>query len=98
MADSETIAVQVCYALPGSTSMSTLHVHAGSTLAQAIEASGILAQFPELDLAVNRTGIFGKLKTPDTVVREGDRIEIYRALLADPKDARRRRAGQKTKV
>jgi putative ubiquitin-RnfH superfamily antitoxin RatB of RatAB toxin-antitoxin module len=98
MAESETIAVQVCYALPGSTSMSTVHLPAGSSLAQAIEASGILAQFPELDLAVNRTGIFGKLKTPDTVVREGDRVEIYRALLADPKDARRRRAGQKPKV
>jgi hypothetical protein len=52
-------------------------------------------EFPEIDLATNRVGIFGKVKTLDAALREQDRIEIYRPLIADAKDARRRRAAKK---
>jgi len=62
------------------------------TVQQAIEASGILQQFPEIDLAINKIGVFGKLTQPDSELVEGDRVEIYRPLIADPKEARRRRA------
>ncbi len=57
---------------------------------QAIHHSGILKRFPELDLAVHKVGIFGKLVKLDSPVREGDRIEIYRPIIADPKTVRRR--------
>ncbi|MBS1188054.1 MAG: protein RnfH [Burkholderiaceae bacterium] len=90
MADS--IAVQVCYAKPESAIMRQVSVPAGATVEQAIRLSGILPQAPEIDLAHNRTGIFGKLKPLDAPVREHDRVEIYRPLIADPKEARRRRA------
>lgn len=57
---------------------------------QAIHHSGILKRFPELDLTVHKVGIFGKLVKLDSPVKEGDRIEIYRAIIADPKTVRRR--------
>ena len=63
---------------------------------QAIHASGILEQYPSIDLSINKVGIFGKLTKLDTVLRQKDRVEIYRQLLADPKEARRRRAAEKT--
>ncbi|MBS1170144.1 MAG: RnfH family protein [Burkholderiaceae bacterium] len=90
MADS--MAVQVCYAKHDGAILRQVFVPAGATVEQAIRQSGILQQVPEIDLAHNRTGIFGKLKPLDAVVREHDRIEIYRPLIADPKEARRRRA------
>jgi putative ubiquitin-RnfH superfamily antitoxin RatB of RatAB toxin-antitoxin module len=52
----------------------------------------MLEQFPEIDLGLNKVGIFGKLARTDTMLRDRDRVEIYRALIADPKEARRRRA------
>ncbi len=64
----------------------------GTTVGEAIKESGILQQFPEIDLALNKVGIFGKLARIDTLLRDRDRVEIYRALIADPKEARRRRA------
>ena len=97
MAEGPDIEVQVCHAQPSSSFLLTLLVPAGTTIAQAIHASGVLARFPELDLAVNKVGVFGKLKTLETTVREGDRIEIYRALQADPKDSRRRRVSLKSR-
>jgi putative ubiquitin-RnfH superfamily antitoxin RatB of RatAB toxin-antitoxin module len=90
-----TVRVQVCYAPPEQHFLQELHMHAGATIAQAIQDSKVLEQFPHIDLAQQRVGIFGKLKTMDTVVREGDRIEIYRALQADPKETRRRRAAHR---
>ncbi len=70
----------------------SLTVPAGTTLGQALEQSGVLREFPGIDLAVNMVGIYGKKKSLDTVLREHDRIEVYRPLQADPKEARRRRA------
>jgi putative ubiquitin-RnfH superfamily antitoxin RatB of RatAB toxin-antitoxin module len=88
----ELIHVQICHALPQTSYLVDLQLPSGSTIGQAIKASEVLQRFPELDLAVNKVGLSGKLKTLDTLLREGDRIEIYRALQADPKESRRHRA------
>lgn len=94
-AGSGRIAIQLCYARPGLQILQTVNLRPGSTIAQAIEQSGIMQQVPELDLSTCKVGIFSKLKPMDSVLREGDRVEIYRPLLADPKIARRQRAEQK---
>ena len=86
------IRIQVCYATPASQPLRTLTVAQGTTLHEAIKRSGLLEEFNEIDLSCCRVGIFGKLKTLDTVVRDRDRIEIYRPLIADPMDSRRKRA------
>ncbi|WP_043439640.1 RnfH family protein [Cupriavidus sp. HPC(L)] len=86
-----TVRVAVCHAKPDTVFLKEIELPAGATIAAAIEASGVLSAHPELDPATLRVGIFGKLKTLETVVREGDRIELYRPLVADPKTARRRR-------
>ena len=97
MADA--LRVQVCHALPDDAYLETLSMPADSTIAQTLKASGLGARFPALLPAVERgeakVGIFGKVKTPDTLLRDGDRIEVYRPLLADPKETRRRRAKHK---
>jgi putative ubiquitin-RnfH superfamily antitoxin RatB of RatAB toxin-antitoxin module len=64
------------------------------TAKQAIEVSGILERFPEIDLKTNKIGIFGKVAKLDTLLTEGDRVEIYRPLIADPKEARKKRAAE----
>jgi putative ubiquitin-RnfH superfamily antitoxin RatB of RatAB toxin-antitoxin module len=64
------------------------------TVEQAIEQSSILQRFPEIDLKVNKTGIFGKASKLDALLNEGDRVEIYRPLIADPKEARKKRAAE----
>ena len=87
--------ISVCYATPDDVFLTTLEVRQGTTIAGAIEASGVLTRFPEIDLARNKVGLFGKLKPKDTIVRDGDRIEIYRPLQADPMESRRRRARHK---
>lgn len=86
------IAVEICYAKPETIYRKALRLPAGATLKAAIEASGVLQAAPEIDLAQCRVGIYGKLKTLDTLLREHDRVEIYRPLIADPKESRRRRA------
>ena len=73
-------------------------VNAGTTIQQAIELSHISERFPEIDLSVNETGIFGKLKPLDTVLQDRDRVEIYRPLIADPKEVRKMRAAQGKKM
>nr|WP_315399453.1 RnfH family protein [uncultured Duganella sp.] len=88
---SETINVEVCYASDAVQFLRALTVPAGTTLEQAIAASGVLGEVPGLDLATVQTGIYAKKKPLDTVLREHDRVEIYRPLIADPKHARRRR-------
>lgn len=95
MADSNSLVVQLCYARPGLQVLQEVAVAPGTTIQQAIMQSGIVQQVPEMDISVSKVGIFGKLKTLDTVLREHDRIEIYRPLLADPKTARRQRVEQK---
>ncbi len=88
----EQIAIEVAFALPKRQTLLSLQVAAGSTIRQAIEGCGILATFPEIDLAVNKVGIWSRTAKLDEQVHAGDRIEIYRPLVADPKDMRRRRA------
>lgn len=89
---SNEIQVEVAYALPQRQVVIPLHVVPGSTVAHAIDASGVLAKFPEIDLAQNKVGIFGKLTKLDSTLRDHDRVEIYRPLIADPKEVRRKRA------
>ncbi|MDZ5634001.1 RnfH family protein [Janthinobacterium sp. GMG1] len=89
------IEVQVCHALPDSSFLRSLKVPAGATIEQALALSGLLQDIPGIDLAVNMVGIYGKKKPLDTILREHDRVEVYRPLQADPKEARRRRAGGK---
>jgi uncharacterized protein len=89
------IRVQVCYARPDRQFLLELKVPEGTTLQSAVECSGLLAQAPEIDLGRDKAGVHGKAKPLDTVLREGDRVEIYRPLIADPKESRRRRAVKK---
>ncbi len=88
------IQVEVVYALPHQQTVLSLKVAAQDNVQQVIEQSGILQQYPELSLESNAVGIFGRQVKLTQEVSEGDRIEIYRPLLADPKDIRRRRAEQ----
>ncbi len=89
---SEQITVEVAYAKPGVQVILSVRLAAGATALQAIESSGILEKFPEIDLKQNKIGIFGKLSKLETLVRDKDRVEIYRKLIADPKEVRRQRA------
>jgi putative ubiquitin-RnfH superfamily antitoxin RatB of RatAB toxin-antitoxin module len=89
------IKVQVCYATPDYEFLRELQVPAGTTLEQAVRLSGLLEEVPQIDLASAAVGIYAKKKALDTVLREHDRVEVYRPLLADPKETRRRRAGVK---
>ena len=91
-----TLQVEVAYALPHIQILKKLNVPVGCTIKQALILSGILDQFPEIDLTKNKLGIFGKFAQPDTLLRPYDRIEIYRPLVIDPKDARRIRAKTKS--
>lgn len=88
----ETIRVEVTHALPEKQALLAVDVPPGTTLMQAIEASGIRDAFPGLEVDPQRLGIFGRKAQPDDVLQEGDRVEIYRPLIADPKEARRQRA------
>lgn len=88
----ELIDVQVVYAWPERLDLVSVSLPAGSTLQSAVEASGLLQKYPEIDLACARCGIYSQLSKPDTVLRDRDRVEIYRPLIADPKEVRRRRA------
>ncbi len=86
------INIEVVYALPDKQTLLKKEVSAGSTVMEGVQASGLLEKFPDLDLVALKLGIFGKLTKADTVLRDKDRIEIYRPLIADPKEVRRRRA------
>jgi len=88
----ESIEIEVVYALPDEQVLLKRKVPAGTTVAEAIQASGLLEKHPEIDISRNKLGIFGKLTKAESVVREKDRIEIYRPLIADPKEVRRKRA------
>lgn len=88
------INVTIAYCSLSAAHVIDVRVPLGSTIAEAIRHSRILERCPEIDLAVNRVGIHNKLREPGTQVRDGDRIEIYRPLIADPKTARRRRAAR----
>jgi putative ubiquitin-RnfH superfamily antitoxin RatB of RatAB toxin-antitoxin module len=92
MENAEHISVEVAYAKPEEQLILKLDVLPGTTLRQAIEQSGILERFPEIDLSQLKAGVFGKLKKLDQTLHEGDRVEIYRPLIADPKEVRKQRA------
>lgn len=86
------IMVEVAYALPHKQLIIPITMPPESNAEAAIRASGILDKFPEIDLSVNQIGIFGKLSKLDAPLRNLDRIEIYRPLIADPKEVRKQRA------
>lgn len=90
----ESIHVEVVYACAESQDVVGLSMPAGSTAGQAIEASGLLAKHPEIDPAKNKLGVYAKLAKADTVLRDRDRVEIYRPLIADPKEVRKQRAAE----
>jgi len=92
----ESFDVIVAWAVDQHAVMRPVRVAPGTTIEQAIAASGLSVEIPEIDLAVNPVGIYGKKKSLDTIVRPLDRIEIYRPLRADPKESRRRRAAHKS--
>jgi putative ubiquitin-RnfH superfamily antitoxin RatB of RatAB toxin-antitoxin module len=96
VSESQELQVYVVYATPAEEFIHPMRVPPGTTAGQAIEGSGVLARFPDINLVTQPVGIYGKKKTLDTVLRERDRVEIYRPLVADPKDSRRRRAAKKT--
>lgn len=89
---SDKINIEVVYARADAQILLKKEVDAGTTVMDAILASGLPEKCPGLDLSAHKLGIFGKLTKPDAVLRDKDRIEIYRPLIADPKEVRRRRA------
>ena len=82
--------IGIAYALPRRQAWLTIDLPDGATVGDAITRSGIAEQFPEVDLATQKIGIFGKLVRLDTVLEDGDRIEIYRPITCDPKTVRKR--------
>lgn len=92
MVQDDKMTIEVAYALSDKQVLRAFEVEKGTTVAGAIGLSGIQDEFPEIDLALNKLGIFGKLVKPEDVLHAGDRVEIYRPLLADPKEIRRQRA------
>ncbi len=90
--------IEVAYALQDKQTLLAFEVDEGTTLQQAIELSGIIDTYPQIDLSKDKTGIFGKITKLDTVLREKDRVEIYRPLIADPKKVRKERAAQGKKM
>jgi len=92
------ITVEVAYAKPEEQLILSLEVAEGTLVSDAIEQSGILSHFPEIDIETSKLGIFSKACTGKTVLRAYDRIEIYRALIADPKEVRKRRAAEGKKM
>ena len=88
------ILIEVAYALPQKQLIIPIKVKQGTTAEEAIQLSGIIKKFPDIDLTQNQVGIFGKLTQLNHVLRERDRVEIYRPLIADPKEIRRQRAAE----
>lgn len=87
--------IEITYALPDRQELVTIDLPEGSTVMQAVEASGLLQKYPEIDPGgVNKLGVFAKLAKADTVLRDRDRVEIYRPLIADPKEVRRQKAAE----
>lgn len=86
------IRVSVAYARPDRQEIVRVSLSAGATLRDAIEASGLPITFPEIDLARDGAGVFGRRLPLEAPLADGDRVEIYRPLLAEPKTVRRDRA------
>jgi len=92
------IKVEVAFARPDDQLILEVDVPVEATVEEIIKQSGILEKFPEIDLTVNKVGVFGKLTKLGNTLRQGDRIEIYRKLIADPKEVRRKRAEEGKKM
>jgi putative ubiquitin-RnfH superfamily antitoxin RatB of RatAB toxin-antitoxin module len=88
------ITVEVVYARPDEQALEQFIVPADSTVEAVIHRSGLLERYPEIDLKTNKVGIFGKAAPLTSGLNDGDRIEIYRPLIADPKEARKKRAAE----
>jgi hypothetical protein len=86
------IHVEVAYALPQAQLLVPVELEEGATLEAAVSRSGILEKFPQIDLATAKVGIWSKATDLSAVLRDKDRVEIYRPLIADPKEVRRKRA------
>ncbi len=96
MENNQTIHVEVAYALPDKQRIMALELPSGTTVREAVMQSGLDKQFPGLDLSAADVGVFGKVVSkPDVeVLKDGDRVEIYRPLIADPKEVRKQRAAK----
>ena len=90
----DSLTVEVVYATRDKQDRVTLKLPAGATAREAVDRSGLLERFPEIDPAKNKLGVFGKPVKPDTALRDRDRVEIYRPLIADPKEVRKQRAAE----
>ena len=88
------LSIEVVYALPQKQEMFTVKLPEGATVCEAVEACGVLQKYPEIDLTKNKVGVFAKLIKPDAPLRNRDRVEIYRPLIADPKEVRKQRAAE----
>ena len=88
------IQVEVAFAREDDQALLAVEGAKGMTVREAIERSGILKRFPEIDLEINKVGIFGRLVTLEQALDTGDRVEIYRPLIADPKAQRKKRAAE----
>jgi putative ubiquitin-RnfH superfamily antitoxin RatB of RatAB toxin-antitoxin module len=93
----ESITVEVVYATTSQQPIFTLEMNAGSTVEQAITQARLMQVFPEIDLSINKVGIFGHIVNLSKVLQSGDRVEIYRPLQVDPRLARRERVRQSMK-
>ena len=87
-----TMRVEVAYAGQDDQALLTVSGPTGMTVREAIDRSGVLTRFPEIDLGLNKVGVYGKLARLDQGLAEGDRVEIYRPLIADPNEQRKKRA------
>jgi uncharacterized protein len=96
MSDKETfVEVEVAYAKPEEQVIVKINVPQGTTIEQAVHLSGLLSRFPEISPSDLKLGTFGVACKPEQIVKQGDRVEIYRPLIHDPKEARRQRALKK---
>ena len=93
----KTLQVEVAYALPDEQRIFALEVPEDCDVEQAIKQSGVLEAYPQIDLASDKVGIFGKVCKLTATLRQKDRIEIYRKLIADPKESRRQKVEQERK-
>ena len=93
----DSITIELIYALPEEQTLLTISVKKGTTIEEAIYQSGILEKYPEISLGDSKVGIFSKVTPLSEKLRDGDRIEIYRPLIADPKEMRRKKALSKKK-
>ncbi|MGE5625336.1 MAG: RnfH family protein [Bacillota bacterium] len=94
----DTIDIEVACATPQRQRVVALAVPRGCTVGEAVLRSGVLREFPELDPEQCKMGVFGSPRKPEDLVEPGDRVEIHRPLIADPKQARRQRARNKARA